>query len=137
MVDGRVAVVKAPVPTSGEFYVNGFSAQMNLREAPLQALSRKTKDHLSQLLNGIKIFPSEEGFLRDWRGLAHFAKIKSEMITFLRERTDPTKDLLDIWIKNNSTCTLADLQTYLGQIDRWDVIDDTSAGFRKIGMIIL
>lgn len=114
-----------------EFYVDGYSCRMKLAEAPLQALSRKTKAHLSQLLNGIKILPSEEGYLRDWRGLAHCAKVKSELITFLAERADPTKELLEHWAKQGSACKLSDLQTFLGQIDRWDVIDDTNESFRE------
>lgn len=112
-----------------EFYVEGYNKRMKLAEAPLQALSRKTKGQLSELLNGIKILPSEEGYLRDWRGLAHCAKVRSELVTFLGNRADPTRELLEHWSKEENACKLSDLQTFLGHIDRWDVIDDTDESF--------
>lgn len=135
MVDGGPtnpnSGVSAPTGYKGEFYVEDYNALMKLTEAPLQALSRKSKGILSQLLNGIKILPSEEGYLRDWRGLAHCAKVKSEFVTFLADRADPTKELLEHWAKQSNSCKLSDLQTFLGQIDRWDVIDDTNESFCK------
>lgn len=118
--------IGSPSAYQSEFYVEDYASRLKLNEAPLIALSRKSKGLLSQLLNGIKILPSEEGYLRDWRGLAHCAKVKSETVTFLAERSDPTKELLEHWAKQSNSCSLADLQTYLGQIDRWDVIDDTN-----------
>lgn len=134
MVDGGPSAnsgVSAPTAYKGEFYVEGYNARMKLAEAPLQALSRKSKAQLSQLLNGIKILPSEEGYLRDWRGLAHCAKVKSELVAFLAERADPTKELIEHWAKQTTACKLSDLQAYLGHIDRWDVIDDTNESFCK------
>lgn len=133
MVDGGLGSGGGTAPTAikGEFYVEGYGSRMKLAEAPLQALSPKTKAQLSQLLNGIKILPSEEGYLRDWRGLAHCAKLKSEIVTFLADRTDPTRELLEHWTKQANACKLSDLQKFLGQIDRWDVIDDTNESFCK------
>ena len=133
MVDGGPSAVTsgiaAPRACQGEFYVDDYTSRMRLAEVPLQALSRKTTSHLSQLLNGIKILPSEEGYLRDWRGLAHCAKVKSELVAFLSDRADPTRELLEHWAKQQNACKLSDLQTFLGQIDRWDVIDDTNESF--------
>lgn len=62
MVDGGTlnGAGSSPKAISGEFYVQGYGARMNLSEAPIQALSRKSKEHLAQLLNGTKILPSEE-----------------------------------------------------------------------------
>lgn len=96
MVDG------GPVAVSGamvQYYDVGYTSRMKLSEAPLHSLSRKTKAQLSSMLNAIKILPSEEGYFRDWRGLAHCAKLKSEQITFLAEREDPTKELIENWEK--------------------------------------
>lgn len=128
MVDG------GPVAVSGamvQYYDVGYTSRMKLSEAPLHSLSRKTKAQLSSMLNAIKILPSEEGYFRDWRGLAHCAKLKSEQITFLAEREDPTKELIENWEKQPNACKLSDLQAFLGQLDRWDVVDDTNESFRK------
>lgn len=130
MVDGG-----PPGGVSGplvQYYDVGYTSRMKLSEAPLHSLSRKTKAQLSSMLNAIKILPSEEGYFRDWRGLAHCAKLKSEQITFLADREDPTKELIENWEKQPNACKLSDLQAFLGQqLDRWDVIDDTNESFRK------
>lgn len=142
MVDGGPTNSGVQSSSSGayknEFYIVDHNTRVNLANVPLQALSRKTKDQLSQLLNGVKILPSEEGFLRDWRGLASCAKLKSEVVTMLAAGTDPTRGVLDLWAKQSSGggINLADLQSYLGQIDRWDVVDDTNMCFCKLSSVI-
>lgn len=139
MVDGGpvgLGVTSASSSGPHEFYVVDHNTRVNLSQVPLQALSRKTKSQLSQLLNGIKILPSEEGFLRDWRGLASCAKLKSESVNRLEAVADPTKDLLDLWVKqSDGGISLGDLQSYLGQIDRWDVVDDTNICFCKLSSV--
>ncbi|XP_018793715.1 PREDICTED: myeloid differentiation primary response protein MyD88 [Bactrocera latifrons] len=91
-------------------------------ETPLQELSTNTRLQLSQLLNCRKILRSEDGYERDWRGVAELAEVRSFCSS---NNDDPMRAVLREWCSHRpQTATFARLQQYLGIIDRWDVSDD-------------
>ncbi|KAM7341595.1 myeloid differentiation primary response protein MyD88-like isoform 1-T5 [Cochliomyia hominivorax] len=95
------------------------------KETPLTALSKKTSRKLSYLLNSRKILRSEEGYERDWRGLACLAKQKCLCDENALSGDDPMMKVIQLWCTNNpNTATFAYLEQFLGIIDRWDVCDD-------------
>lgn len=85
---------------------------------PLAALRHSTRGVLSQLLNGPKIIPSPSNLPRDWRGLAHIARVNCPHVGC----SDPTAVVLSSWEKD--TPSIQQLLDALKEIDRWDVIDD-------------
>lgn len=100
------------------------------QEAPLTALSRETLRKLSSLLNTLKIIHSDDGYERDWRGLATL----SEQRNFYNEKSfadnDPSKRVIELWCENQpSNATFGNLVKYLGLIDRWHVIEDLEENF--------
>lgn len=108
---------------------NEFGNPINLETIPLTALRDRTVQKLANSLDGIKIFFSEDGFPRDYRGLAHFADIRTEKVENLRS---PTQELLKMWMgQKKNSCNLAKLQHIFGLIDRYDIYDDTNFMFRK------
>lgn len=108
---------------------NKIPNKVNLQTIPLSALRDRTVQKLANSLDGIKIFFSEDGFPRDYRGLAHFADIRTEKIENSRS---PTQELLKLWrVQKENSCDLAKLQHIFGLIDRYDVYDDTNFMFRK------
>lgn len=121
---------------SQEYFVADGNSRINLQDVPLRALRPTTKELLSVLLNGIKILPSEEGYLRDWRGMQHFAGLKSEYASVLTHHRDPTGELIERWAQKSESCNLAQFQKYLEVIDRWDVIADTNQCFCKFNKLI-
>lgn len=95
------------------------------QEVPLTALSKRTLRKLSHLLNSKKILRSEEGYERDWRGLASLAQQKSLCDENNMGGDDPMTKVIQLWYSNNpKTATFANLEKFLGIIDRWDVSDD-------------
>ncbi|XP_012146576.1 myeloid differentiation primary response protein MyD88 isoform X2 [Megachile rotundata] len=68
---------------------------------------------------------------RDWRGLAHSSNLSGEILPLLMSHSDPSAYILSIWQERQKDVTLKDLQTALEEIDRWDIIDDTSELFEK------
>lgn len=96
-----------------------------LADTPLTALSKNTKRQLSCLLNSKKIIRSEDGYERDWRGIAALAQQKSLCDETSISGDDPMAKVLQYWCLNNpKTATFGNLEKYLGIIDRWDVSDD-------------
>ncbi|XP_067632620.1 uncharacterized protein Myd88 [Eurosta solidaginis] len=91
-------------------------------ETPLHELSANTRLQLSQLLNCRKILRSEDGYERDWRGVAELAEVRSFCNS---SNDDPMRTVLREWCAHRpQTATFARLTQYLGIIDRWDVSDD-------------
>ncbi|XP_060813063.1 myeloid differentiation primary response protein MyD88 [Bombus pascuorum] len=106
---------------------------VELSAVPLVSLSVQSKCVISSLLNPPKILPSENGLPRDWRGLAHVCKLGGEIIPLLTSHPDPTAYILTAWQQQKKDITLKDLQTVLEEIERWDILDDTSKLFEKDG----
>lgn len=103
------------------------------QEIPLTALSKRTLRKLSYLLNSKKILRSEEGYERDWRGLACLAKQKCLCDENAISGDDPMMKVIQLWCTNNpKTATFAYLEQFLGIIDRWDVCDDIYENLGKL-----
>ncbi|XP_065367511.1 myeloid differentiation primary response protein MyD88 [Calliphora vicina] len=98
---------------------------ITFQEIPLTALSKKSLRKLSHLLNSRKVLRSEEGYERDWRGLASLARQKFLCDENTISGDDPMTKVIQLWCTNNpKTATFAYLEQFLGIIDRWDVSDD-------------
>lgn len=101
--------------------------RVELEKIPLSALSKRTIDALSNKLNAKKILPSEDGYQRDYRGLASLSGLNwSEYGSVIEQSHDPTDKILKLWMKDQKTANLDQLQQVLGLIERWDVLDDTN-----------
>ncbi|XP_053673429.1 myeloid differentiation primary response protein MyD88 [Anopheles nili] len=107
--------------------------RIDLREIPLEALNVRTRDLVAELLNQRRIFTSEDGYFRDWRGVFDVIGIPKSYLPLVSSNPSPTRCLLELWQNESQHCkrgaNLAELQTVLGCIDRWDILDDTSKMF--------
>ncbi|XP_012272432.1 myeloid differentiation primary response protein MyD88 [Orussus abietinus] len=92
---------------------------------PLVGLTDATMRLMSTLLNPLKIIPTEDGFPRDWRGLAHLLNLDGEIMPSIMSEPDPTGHILSIMRKDFKSFMVKDLRTMLETLDRWDVVDDT------------
>lgn len=102
---------------------------INLDEIPISALRSKSRDLLSKRLNGIKVILSENGSPRDWRGVLSSVGL-SDVVSTVQLKSDPMKEVLDLWMREQKDgATVGNLQHILGNIDRWDVVDDTNDCF--------
>lgn len=91
---------------------------INFDDIPVRALRTATRSALATLLNPIKVIPSPKDLPRDWRGLEHLTGEK------VCRHDNPVEYILQAWEKCD-TATLGLLQTFLAQLDRYDVLDDT------------
>lgn len=94
---------------------------------PVKALKETTRELICNLLNPTKVIPTDEGLPRDWRGLAQLVGLSGEKLPLVKSSQNPTEQLLNFW--NDSSLGL--LQTFLRQLDRWDIVDDTEDLIRK------
>lgn len=102
---------------------------INLDDIPISALRSKSRDLLSKRLNAIKVILSENGAPRDWRGILSSIGL-SDVINTVQMKSDPMKEVLDLWSNERKVnATVGNLQQILGNIDRWDVVDDTNDCF--------
>lgn len=99
---------------------------VDFSKVPLSALNHRSYKLLSALLNKTKIFKSEDGYYRDWRGLFQVLKLEHYHKAELDNHANPTKRILDLWQESLRGANLKELQNVLGQIDRWDVLDDSN-----------
>lgn len=103
----------------------------DLSTVPLVALSTESKQVISTLLNPPKVIPSENGLPRDWRGLAHLSNLGGEVMPMLAVHPDATTYILTLWQTKKKDVTIKDLQAILEELDRWDILDDTSELFER------
>ncbi|XP_049546260.1 myeloid differentiation primary response protein MyD88-like [Anopheles darlingi] len=107
----------------------------DLAKTPLIALSDRSRELLAGLLNQRRIFTSEEGYFRDWRGAFDVIGVPKRFLALVENNASPAKCLLELWDQESANCkrpaNLAQLQEVLGCIDRWDVVDDTSKSFEE------
>ncbi|XP_069672076.1 myeloid differentiation primary response protein MyD88 [Periplaneta americana] len=94
---------------------------VDLFQIPLIALRTSTREIVSTLLNPMKVIPNSEGLPRDWRGLAQLTGMNNQMVILIGSKPDPTAQVLSQWRQGS----IGLLKSYLGQLDRWDVVDDT------------
>uniref|UniRef100_A0A182IZK0 TIR domain-containing protein n=1 Tax=Anopheles atroparvus TaxID=41427 RepID=A0A182IZK0_ANOAO len=109
--------------------------RIDLTMVPLESLSPLTRSLLGNLLNQRRIFTSEDGYSRDWRGLFELVGIPKSYYPLVKDHDNPTCYLLELWNSKSEQCkrgaNLAELQNVLGCIDRWDILDDTSKMFEQ------
>uniref|UniRef100_A0A182WMG8 TIR domain-containing protein n=1 Tax=Anopheles minimus TaxID=112268 RepID=A0A182WMG8_9DIPT len=109
--------------------------RIDLAVVPLNALNTRTRDLLAELLNHRRIFTSEDGYFRDWRGVFDVVGIPKNYLPLVSTNASPTRRLLELWQSETHQCkrdaNLAELQCVLGCIDRWDILDDTSKMFEQ------
>lgn len=109
-----------------------YYSPIDLNQVPVSALTGQTRIQLSCMLNKHKILLSDSGNFRDWRGLFICLEIDSLHWSGIDKETDPTKKILQIFEqKPIDIANLRTLQDILGQIDRWDIVDDLNLKFCK------
>lgn len=104
---------------------------VDLKTIPLSALRLKSRNYLASFLDATKILPSSDGLSRDWRGIFHLAGLPNHYESFLSSKMSPTMELIKILEKEPHQITFAEYRKMLGDIDRWDVVDDTYELFGK------
>ncbi|XP_055374442.1 myeloid differentiation primary response protein MyD88 [Condylostylus longicornis] len=99
---------------------------IHFNKIPISALRQKARNILSLSLNRMKIIPSENKLLRDWRGVADLAGLRSVYGQSIQMHSDPMEKLLQIWCSkdNEETASVDNLIKFLVEIDRWDVLSD-------------
>lgn len=107
----------------------------DFEKIPISALSEKSKLLLSRRLNAIKVILSEDGLPRDYRGILLRINL-NDHLSALKNKLDKTKEVLDLWRRYEHETGIPDstigrLRCFLGNIDRWDVVDDTHDYFGK------
>lgn len=98
---------------------------VDLQTIPLSALRSKSRNHLAIYLDAIKVLPSSDGLSRDWRGIFQLSGLPYTYESFLSSKMSPTMELIKILETEPHRITFADYRKMLGDIDRWDVVDDT------------
>lgn len=109
--------------------------RINLGDIPVSALRQRTFQLLTVLLNKKKIFKSEDGYHRDWRGLFQAIHLENHYIEEVEAHTNPSQRIFELWkisaAKESKVPSLLELQNILGIIDRWDIVDDSNKLFRE------
>lgn len=106
---------------------------IDLTKVPISAMRPKTRQRLSNNLNTSKVLLSEEGVQRDWRGVHHYLRLELTLGHFQSKGGDYMDHLLTEWEKERpDACSLGELRYIMGQIDRWDVVDDTTEMFGNL-----
>ncbi|CAG0922318.1 unnamed protein product, partial [Notodromas monacha] len=91
-----------------------------LKNFPLKHLRFASKDILAAGLNGRKWITSDEGYNRDYRGLAEIANVDRKQDYSVLD--NPVEAVLNEWIRISGT--FGDLIDALEVLDRYDVLDD-------------
>ena len=95
--------------------------------APLWVLQPSTVSLLSVQLQQQKLLTSQEGHLRDWRGVAELSGMASNhlLYTKIKNSQEPFAEIFSNW-KKLPEANVRDLWDILEQIDRFDVRDDSA-----------
>lgn len=104
---------------------------VDLNAIPLSALKTKSREYIAVYLDATKILLSSDGLSRDWRGIFQLSGLPSRYESFLSNKMNPTIELIKILEKEPHHKTFAEYRKMLGDIDRWDVVDDTYEFFGK------
>ena len=97
-------------------------------EAPLWVLQTSTVQALSVLLEQEKLLATEDGLLRDWRGVAELSGLAKDNIVYQRIsncKEGHFAETFGAWKKLPGAST-NDLCSVLEKIDRFDVWDDVA-----------
>ncbi len=99
-----------------------------LKNIPLCALRLKSRNCIAKRLDPIHILPTSDGLPRDWRGILQLSELRSFEQRFSNSLS-PTIELMKILENEPCRVTLGRYRMMLGDIDRWDVVDDTEDMF--------
>ncbi|CAG0898242.1 unnamed protein product [Darwinula stevensoni] len=102
-------------------------------ECPLALLSEETRKELCLLLNPKKFLTTEQGYLRDWRGLLGCFGSSRNASHFTS--ANPCQDVLRELARSPDN-TVRDLLAALEVLDRYDVIDDCQHLFSN-GLLVV
>ena len=97
-------------------------------DAPLWVLQTSTVQALSVLLEQERLLATEEGLLRDWRGVAELSGLAGDNIVYQRIsncRDGHFAETFSAW-KKLPGASIKDLSSVLEKIDRFDVWDDVA-----------
>lgn len=107
----------------------------DFEDIPISALRPKSREKLSTYLDPIKIIKSDLGHYRDWRGIFMLAGISDDYYSTIQclASSERMERLLRLWSDDDSVqnANLAKLRFIFGEIDRWDIYDDTEQMFRE------
>ena len=95
-------------------------------DAPLWVLQASTVQDVSVLLEQEKLIATEDGLLRDWRGVAQLSGLARDNIVYQRIthcKEGHFTETFNAWKKLSGAST-KDLCSVLQRIDRFDVWDD-------------
>lgn len=105
---------------------------VDLNLIPLSALREDSRKSLARYLDATKILPSSDGLSRDWRGVLHLSGLRNSDISHL-SGSDKTKsqtmELIQILEEESRHITFGHFRKWLGEIDRWDIVDDINELF--------
>lgn len=113
---------------------DGDEYNYNMFEStPLRAINMSSRSILSKSLNIEQVIPSEDGYQRDYRGLAQLMEFPYNDLVTIQRSSDPTKVLLDSYLNTvkGGRSTIKNLLLMLEAIERYDVIDDVTDSLRK------
>lgn len=100
--------------------------ELNLNCVPISVIQSECRQTLSNKLNDKRLFLTDESVPRDWRGVLHYIQLANTNVSYYDKKDDPLGEILDRWIRDKSdSANIGNFQQILGQIDRWDVFDDT------------
>jgi len=93
-------------------------------EAPLAFLKVSTINQLAIQLDTKKIIPTDDGLLRDWRGVYELAGFAAgPLFDKFNAASSPFQQLVEEW-KRKENATVRHFFNILKELDRYDVIDD-------------
>ncbi|TRY76751.1 hypothetical protein TCAL_04032 [Tigriopus californicus] len=92
-------------------------------QSSLQILRPGSLEILSSMLNPRKRLLTDDGHLRDYRGITEFAHLEPAQCLRIESNPDHMRELVKIWCHRN--VTVHDLINALMRIERFDVYDDT------------
>lgn len=109
-----------------------YPTTVDLKRIPLLALGTELQNFLANFLNPTKIIPTSKGLCRDWRGIYEMANLSVNYTeSDISMKDDPTIKLIEILKEQPRPITFFTFREMLGDIDRWDLFDDTKQMFRK------
>lgn len=121
----------SPCVTSSKLSALIQKKMENCNAMPISVLREKSRCLLSKHLNTIKVFVSQNGYPRDYRGVLQSIGL-NKFLSAVQTKSDPMTEVLKLWLNNKpKSATILQLRNVLGNIDRWDVIDDTNEYFGK------
>lgn len=122
----------APSDVYASMVLSNSYEPINLDIVPISVIRPKCRQLLAHHLNNIKVILSEDGLPRDWRGVLHCINLPNTNVAQFHDRNNPFAEVFDRWMQERREfATIGQLERILGNIDRWDVIDDTRDFFGK------